>query len=83
MRLKEELRGRLTAKQLEQLTGSFDIIGSIAKVDRPRTLPPKITFLPADFKMWAIRWVTVDLPRVPVTPTIASPEYLAKSSALM
>ena len=33
MRLKEALRGKLTTKQLAQLTGSFDIIGSIAKLD--------------------------------------------------
>lgn len=33
MRLKDELRGKLTAKQLEQLTGSFDIIGTIAKLE--------------------------------------------------
>lgn len=33
MKLREALRGKLTAKQLSLLTGSFDVIGSIAKVD--------------------------------------------------
>jgi len=41
MRLKEALQGKLSAKELEKVTGSFDIIGGIAKIDVDPSLKKK------------------------------------------
>ena len=41
MRLREALRGKLTTQELPQVVGSFDIIGTIAKLEIPPALRKK------------------------------------------
>ena len=56
---------------------------SNSRFETPRTFPPRRTFFPASFKIACTICVTVDLPRVPVTPMIGILEISAKRSALM